>query len=174
MKGLDERGRIGGKLNLIDLIIIIIVVIAVVVAVRMVRTETNAGGGTVDMTFTVLVEGIQEETYEAAAEHIPSQLIASGSYVDAYVTDSKMLPHTVYVIDEDWNKVASVDSDLVDALFTVEATVPREAVQLNTLGTQEIRIGKIHYLKTTYFEFTGTIYTAEWDGLPLTSELPAD
>ena len=172
MKGLDERGRIGGKINLIDLIIIIIVVIAVAVAVRTVRAESGTNG-TVDMTFTVLVEGIREETYDSAAEHIPSQLMASGSLIDAYVTDLEQLPHTIYVTTEDGKKVAAQDDDLVDALFTVEATVPRENVQLNTLGTQEIRIGRVHYLKTEYFEFNGTVYTAQWDGLPNTSELPA-
>ena len=171
---MDEKGRIGGKLNLIDLIIIIIVIIAVVVAARTIRSESHTAG-TVDMTFTVLVEGIREETYNDAAKHIPSQLMASGSLVDAYVTDSQLLPHTVYIGDGNGGaQIPAVDDNLVDALFTVEATVPRESVQLNTLGSQEIRIGKIHYLKTEYFEFTGTIYTAEWgEEMPAVSQLPA-
>ena len=54
------------------------------------------------------------------------------------------------------------DKDLLDLTFTVEATVPDAAT--NELGTQEVRIGKSHNLKTTHFEFASGIITGcEWE-----------
>jgi hypothetical protein len=162
MKLMDQQGRIFGKINLIDFIVIILFALLVVFAASKIL-DKDVGGGSIPLKYTVLVEEGAPVTYESVLEHVPSQLMASGSLVDGYVTGVEATTHIIYTEAAGGELVAAEDPQLLDLVFTIEVNVPKDSVQLNTVGTQEVRIGKVdHYVKTQYFEFVGTILTAQW------------
>ena len=49
-------------------------------------------------------------------------------------------------------------------IFTIEGTFEDTDVRMNTLGKQELRIGRSYIVKSEYIEIDkGTILSMEWD-----------
>lgn len=171
---LDEKGRLFGKINIVDLLVIILVLgVAILVGVKLLGKGgvlPGAEGGKAKITFTVQVNNVYPEVYDSLLPYIQQeggdQLMASGNLLSGYVVDVKAVPHdasTVSINSSLGALVLPMDDDLLDLTFTVEATVPN--ADTNELGTQEIRIGKSHTLKTTHFEFAGGLITdCQWNG----------
>ena len=65
MKVVDEKGKLFGKLNIIDLLVIVLLLVAVVLVVFKVLAKDGAVGAqhTV-LTYTVEVKGVDPEVYE--------------------------------------------------------------------------------------------------------------
>jgi hypothetical protein len=162
MKLLDQQGKLFGKINLIDFLVILLIALLVVFAASKILNK-EVSTGSIPLTYTVRVEEVAPETYESVMKHVPSQLMASGSLVDGYVTDVQATTHIIYTEAAGGQLIEAEDPQLLDLVFTIEVNVPKDTVQLNTVGTQEVRIGrKDHIVKTEYFEFIGTILTADW------------
>lgn len=171
MKIVDEKGRLFGKLNLIDLLVVVVLIAAVLfLALRVTRgSDANPVNASTKLTYTTLVTGVNPQVYDEVQRHLAAaggqdQLMASGDLLDAYVTGVTATPHINYQPDANGVVTTSVetgDDARLDLVFTVEANVPNPIV--NEVGTQEVRVGKTHILKTTHFEFAyGTVLTCEW------------
>ena len=53
-------------------------------------------------------------------------------------------------------------ADLLDLTFTIEVNVANRIT--NEVGTQEVRIGKTHIVKTADFDLEGgTVLTCQWE-----------
>ena len=91
--------------------------------------------------------------------------MADGSMVDAYVTSVTAAPHDdgLTMTDVNGNQLTfPVENDGLDLTFTIQANVVNAVT--NEVGTQEVRIGKTHIVKTVHFELTnGTITTCTWE-----------
>lgn len=91
MKIIDEKGRLFGKLNLIDLLVIILLIAAVAaVAWKLVgkkAAETVADTGRT-ITYTVTVEDVNREAAEFASTQIGKPLVNNSKVVDAAITDA--------------------------------------------------------------------------------------
>ncbi|MEG2000697.1 MAG: DUF4330 domain-containing protein [Evtepia sp.] len=166
MKLIDEKGKIFGKLNVIDLIVALaIVAVAVVLVVKLTGSNTEVGGST-ELTYTVQVADVKQEVYEAIAKQdFPAQMMAAGDLLDAYVVSVTATPSA----DEMYRMTTDVDGRAVlnkteqkryDLLFTMKATIPDNVK--NEVGTQEVRLGKTHIVKTANFELErGVILSCE-------------
>ena len=108
-------------------------------------------------------ETVTRYVYRSAG--LKDQLMASGDMMNGYVVDCVATPHITYVEQPD-GTVAAVESTgddtRLDLLFTIEVYVT-DTVR-NTVGTQEVRTGKKHVVKTSHFEFEeGVILSCVWD-----------
>lgn len=164
---IDKKGKLFGKLNIIDLLVIIVILaIVAVVGYKVLENKntTSSPAPVTTITYTVLCEGINPEIYENVLEWLPNdQLMASGELLPAYVTDVTAVPHQDIAELNTTNGVLllPLDGDLLDLTFTITATVSSPII--NEVGTQEVRIGKTHIVKTQHFELaTGTILSCEW------------
>lgn len=171
MKIVDEKGKLFGKINLIDLLVVIVLIAAILfLAVRFTRgSDADPVGASTKLNYTVLVSGISPDVYAEVQRQLANaggtdQLMANGELVSGYVTGVTAAPHINFQPDANGMVTPSVeegDNARLDLTFTVEATVPDPTV--NLVGTQEVRVGKSHILKTTHFEFTyGSILTCNW------------
>ena len=159
MKIIDEKGKLFGKINVIDLLVILLVlVVAAVLGIKFLGGDdgTDVYEPAGQLTYTVKVEGVEQETYENicqfvnAAEGLKDQLMASGTLLNGYVVD---------VVAAD--AAAEENKGKLDLVFTVEV-IPTDALS-GSVGTQEVRIGKEHILKTAHFEFEeSVILTCQW------------
>ena len=165
---IDEKGRLFGKINIVDLIVILVIVIAAVVV-----GMKFLGGGNVKrainpnktpVRYTVLVEGVEPEVYENIQKYIPGQLMASGELLDGYVTGVTPVEgrvHTATVNTADGTLEIPVNEGKLDLIFTIECNVVNSIT--TEIGTQEVRVGKIHTVKTDKFELTnGIILACSW------------
>lgn len=169
MSIIDRKGKLFGKLNIIDLIAIILIV-AVIALVGYKLVSAGGGSGTGQkVVYTVKVRGVEGEVYTSIKEQLPSQLMAAEQMLDAYVTDVQATPVTegTYTIKENADvgltTLTHAYPGTYDLIFTIEGTVKDDLT--SELGTQEIRVGKTHIVKTTTFELeNGIILTCERGG----------
>ena len=65
---IDEKGRLFGKLNIVDLLVILVVLVAVVVlGVKFLgkgRGRRRSIPAKTQVTYTVLVKGVEQEVYD--------------------------------------------------------------------------------------------------------------
>lgn len=168
MRIIDEKGKLFGKLNIIDLIaILLIIAVAGLLGYKLMSNSSGFGGEGQSVVYTVKVQGVDAKVYESIQGMLPSQLMASNEMLEGYVTAVEGIP-----VEEDTYKlkkrpgvaddytIARSASGSYDLIFTIEATVKNNLS--SELGTQEIRVGKSHIVKTTTFELeNGIILTCE-------------
>lgn len=163
MKILDEKGKLFGKLNLIDLIVVL-VIIAVVAAVAWKlggSTVTEAiAGNDHTIRYEVLCTRVDADTSEFAESHIGGQLMSNGDMLDGHIVDCVVEPYTQVVLDSAGNAKQVEDPSYRNLRFTIEANVV-EAANAYSIGSQELRVGKSHIVKTTELEVNGNITSME-------------
>ena len=163
MKILDEKGKLFGKLNLIDLIVVLVIV-AVVAAVAWklggstVTEAINSHGTTI--RYEVVCSHVDPDTSEFAASHIGGQLMSNGEMIDGTIVDCVVEPYTELLVDSEGNVHQVEDPTARNLRFTIETQVV-EAGNAYSVGSQELRVGKSHIVKTTELEVNGTITSME-------------
>lgn len=171
MKIMDEKGKLFGKLNIVDLLVILLVIAAAVFLVLRQGKDTDSGGGeSATLTYQVLVKGVDPRSYESVQQFVnleegkKDQLLAGSTPANAYAVDCVASPHMEYLNTEDGQikQVQSDEDNRLDLLFTVEAQV--DDLVTNTVGAQQVRVGFSHVMKTIHMEFSGgTIVSASWE-----------
>lgn len=154
----------GGKLNIIDLILILVLVCALVFAGMKLFSdapETLGSENTVsapNLRYTVLCEDLDPTVAQNICDALSGEAVDiggnlvemtriynNGKLVDAQVTDFR---------------AQSTDDGRADLYITVEASAVI-SVGAYSVGSQEIRIGKSHTLKTLDVEIIGLVYSLE-------------
>lgn len=170
-----KDGKLFGKLNIIDLLVILIV-IGVAAALALKSTGNMEAAipevGT-NIRYTVSLDDVEPELYEAAKAFVDDakaqgkpgdQLMSNGACLPAYVTDITAVPseQTGTITVDGTQIVMETGEETVDVTFTIEGYVDNNTK--TELGSQEVRVGKTHIVKTTHFEFSYcTIMTCEWE-----------
>ena len=163
---IDEKGRLFGKINIVDLLVILVIVVAAaVLGVKFLGPNSTVAVNpkTTQVTYKVLVESVQPEVYENIQQYIPSTLMASGELLDGQVIAVEAKPHTTNatVSASGDMLLVSTDKGLLDLTFTVQCNVVNTIT--SEIGTQEVRLGKSHIVKTDKFEMSsGTITYCVW------------
>ncbi len=175
MKIVDDKGKLFGKLNIIDVLVLLVIVAAgIIFGARILGDSGTAlsgsgGGDAALITYTVecvrVDLGVYESVQDILAASGEDQLMAGGRLVgDAFVTEVTAKPHatTATVLTEGSGNVLSQveDTRYVDLTFTIQARVDDSVT--NLVGTQEVRVGKTHIVKTTRIELNGIIQDCEW------------
>lgn len=150
MKIIDEKGRLFGKVNLIDLLVVVLV-LAVILAAGWKLVGKKAAASVSDnsksISFTVLFEDQPLEIAEFAETQIGAQLVNNAKLISAEVSAcSASFPES--------------SSDHVNLYMTIDATATFGS-NVWTVGSQEVRVGYEYILKTSEFELTGIISALE-------------
>lgn len=170
MKIMDEKGRLFGKLNIIDLLVILLVIAAAVLFFLR-KTQPAPVETQFEVVYQVRALRIEPEIYEQFKQFVDpqqglkDQMFSSDSnnkLLNAYVEDCTASPHVEYLATSDGQvkrAESSDDDDRLDVVFTIRAWVTDPVS--NQVGTQQIRVGAGHYVKTTHFESSGTIIAVD-------------
>ena len=174
MKVVDEKGKLFGKLNIIDLLVIIFLIAAVIVVGMKVLNKEETVVNTTRLTYTVRVTAQPEQVAARVAEFVDTasgkrdQLMAGDEMVSAYIIDywtepthyNKLSNGTVELFDA--AELEASGANLVDICFVIEAITTDPLT--NSVGSQQVRIGKDHIVKTTHLEFyNGIIESCVWE-----------
>ena len=172
---IDEKGRLFGKINIVDLLVlIVIVVLGAVLGVKLLGRGSADGAGSAGdskLIYTVQVTQVKPSLYEEIKKWIPGDQLVSGTDLldGCYVTAVASAPHqsigTVSVSGANGSfSLQAEETNLLDLTFTIEANVGYTLT--NLVGIQEVRVGKSHYIKTKHIELNGTIQSLVWEGVP--------
>ena len=149
MKIIDKNGRLFGKINLIDLAVILVIVVAVAaLGMKLFGNDAVEAVTSPDVTITyqVVCEDVPEAVADYCQENVGQQLLSSGKLLNAHVTDCK----------------AVENGDGIDLYFTIEGTSSFSG-HTYAMGSQEVRVGMEHLVKTSSIECTGIICALEAD-----------
>lgn len=165
MKVVDEKGKLFGKINLIDLIVILVLVLVVAAVVWKVAGSRISGavdklGNVPTVRYEVLCTNVDSAAADAAVTHIGEQLMSNGDMMDAKITDCVIEPYYILASDAQGNPVQLESPTSKNLRFTIEAKIPFSN-NAYAIGTQEIRVGKSHIVKTPSIEFNGSITNME-------------
>lgn len=171
MSIIDEKGKLGGKINIIDLIVILVILAAIAAVVVLGGRGSGAQDAQAEhIIYKVKVEGVDPDVYKTIQSQIPGQLVASEELQDGYVTDVE----GVLVEEDDEGRMEAASNGYngyyvglrpgqagtYDVVFTIEANLADPIS--SKIGTQEIRVGWSHIVKTTTFVLDhGTIISRE-------------
>lgn len=175
MKMIDEKGRLFGKVSIIDLLVVILALAAVLfLVVKQVGKGSGANnpggsGEPVTIVYRVAVNAVSGDTYNVVRRFVDKdagkkdRLMTGTQLLDGYVVDCVAVPHVTYTTDSNGQilRVESTgDDNRVDLCFTVEATVTNTIT--NAVGSQEVRAGNGQYVKTTHFDLYGQVIDVTW------------
>lgn len=186
MKILDEKGKLFGKINVIDLLVLVVIFAVLIgIGVMILGGGGDGHGNNSDasensgipvpakLTYTVRVTAQHEEMVEWLKQYVDpvqgkkAQLQHGGKLVkDAYVVDFWAEPCRYNVIaNGSVEMIGAAEADaagLVDLCFVVEAVVDDSVT--NDIEGQEVRVGKSNIVKTQHFEFAnGYVVDCEWE-----------
>lgn len=168
MKLIDEKGKLFGKINIIDLIVIICVV--VVAAALVYKFAAPAAESVVapksDMYVTMRVRGGMNYLDKELNDHLKpgAKLIAGSDYIaGAEVVSVRSDDYLSAATTHDGKFVTANDPQKRDIIITVKAKQNKNDPILK-IGNQEIRIGRGFVFKTQTVEVNAIIETVEFDG----------
>ena len=164
MKLINEKGKLFGVINVVDLLVLL-AAIAVVIGVgyKLFATQiTEITSPEVSMTVTVRVRGATPFLVEEAERNsqVGKQIVSGNSYTNAVITDMQVEDYVQQVTTADGSIVDALDPSKKDLVFTIETTVAKGTAS-PAIGTQEVRAGRTFIVKTNEFETSGIITTVD-------------
>ena len=158
---MEEKSRRKGRFNIVDIVVILILLAgAAFVGMKFLGSDDpgSAAAPGPRIEYTVLVPAVRAEVCESIMEYKTAnvQLMANGELVDGHVVDITYQPHINYEVGDNGEVNPSEEvgeNARVDMVFTIQATANNTVTY--KVGTQEVRIGKTHIVKTTEFELEG-------------------
>lgn len=148
MKIIDEKGRLFGKLNLIDLLVVLLilaVVFALVWKLGVGKAAEQATAQTYDVSFTVAVEDVDPQICQYAETQVGEKIVNSGKVLNATLTGA------THEAGDDGKETLYLS---IDGVCTMSELVYK-------LGPQDVRVGFEYIAKTSSFELTGIVCTME-------------
>ena len=161
MKIINEKGKLFGIINIVDLFVLV-AVIAVVGAILW----QLAGDRVCDsvspqkeLTAVVVVAGAHPDLVAEVErqELIGAQMVSGNSYINGYIDDIWLDNYEEQNPSADGTLVSSIDPVKKDIFFQISTTVAADTASPK-IGSQEIRAGKTFIIKTQTFECSGVIY----------------
>lgn len=174
---IDEKGRIFGKINLIDLLALLAAVaVAVLLAVRLAgNAAAEKPGETPEPTATPaigtsLIEYTARATWMDPAEYAEIKkhfdagerqcINADGTEAEGtQVVDIRTEPYLYSITDDDGTIHIEEDPYFVNVLFTLRSVTTNS--EANAFHGQEARIGRNITIRTRYYEIVGLVLDCE-------------
>lgn len=164
MRILDEKGRIFGKINIIDLVVIIVLVAAAVwfgYSMLGKNLQQDVTERQQETEITVVTSGIRVTTAEAIAKGGKAFEFKTGAHIGEIV-DVKTEPARVWLVQGNGKWVQTESEDRVDAFVTIRGTA-RIGENVITMNGVEIRVGGSIGLKTKFAAFESHVMLMDLD-----------
>ena len=155
MKIIDQKGRLFGLINIVDLMVLLAVVLAVgAIGVKLFAAPIKeATSPNVKMTTVFRIRGASEYLQEEITRNpLDGKILVAGNdFLPAKITGVEVTNYETQVMTADGLIVDAVDPTKKDYLITVESEIPKDT-PTPKIGNQEVRAGRTFILKTQDFE----------------------
>lgn len=171
MKIVNEKGKLFGLINVVDLFVILAVLVVIAgVGFKLISAKLeDASQEKVKVTAVVRVRGAQEYLVENLKENdqVGKKMVSGTEYVEGTVESVQFEDFYQQVAAADGSIVNSLDPVKQDVIFTVQAEVEKDPESpITKIGVQEMRVGRNFTVKTDDFEILGVITSVEVSDLP--------
>ncbi|MGI6734554.1 MAG: DUF4330 domain-containing protein [Anaerovoracaceae bacterium] len=164
MKIINEKGKLFGIINVVDLLILIaVVVVAGAIGVQLFGQKINdAVSAQVDLTAEVVIIGTAPRLVDEIIRQdlVGEKLVAGNEYMNATITDVWLEDYVMQAIRDDGVIVDATDPSKKDVVIQIKTKVAKDTPSPK-IGSQELRAGKTFIVKTQTFECSGTIRYVE-------------
>ena len=158
MKLIDEKGKLFGKINVIDLCVILIVVLALsLFAIKKVSFKKTENAG-VEITYTVNIKNVRSQTV-SELENSKDLGVFAGKTGEALGVITKVTSEESedFVVDKNGNYVKTVQPDRYDVTITLTTMGTENANGVYTEGGKQLFIGEGVTISTSNIETTGEV-----------------
>lgn len=158
MKIINEKGKLFGVINIIDLSILIIIALILVGGISRMKSRPIMGNDAVEGTITFEVSNIRMVSVENIVIGDPIYHYDKGSYIGEIVEVSHEPYKEPVELNGEW-----VDAELPNkytAIFKVKAQMT-ESPDVLVAGGEQIRVGTQFRLKNKKAAYFGTVLGAE-------------
>ena len=167
MKVVNEKGKLFGIINPVDLIIVLaIIAVVAAVGVKFLKAPVEAVvSNKEDMYVTLRVRGAMPSLVDAINQIKPgTKLVAGNDYIaDTSVESVRVEPYVYTVADAKGTTVNSTDPMKKDVLVVLKSSASPDAAVIK-IGNQEIRTGRGFIFKTNLVEVNATIESVKFNG----------
>ena len=162
MKFIGENGRVGGKINLVDLLVLImaLLVIAVIVARLGIADQAEKSVDQSMLTYSVRVESVRSYAVDAVLEGDALYDSKDGVCIGT-IKEVHAEPATTPVRNEDGEFALGEVEGRYDLFFTVETPAENSNGRYFVNGTHEISANSRVEARTKYVKFTAIITEIE-------------
>lgn len=161
MKIVNEKGKLFGLINVVDLIILAAVVFLVGAIVWQLAGDkvSDAVSPNAEMTVVMKVPGCHPDLVAEAERQdlVGEHLISGGVVLDAYISDFWIEDYVTQVESASGEIVDSTDPSKKTLCFEIKTEVPANTATPK-IGSQEVRSGMTFILKTQTFSVIPNIY----------------
>ncbi len=164
MKIVNEKGKLFGLINVVDLLVLIaIVAVAGAIVWQLLGDRvSDAISEQAELTAVVAIAGSHPDLVaEVQRQDLVGQRMVSGNaYLDAYISDVWFDDYVMQNPTADGSIVDAVDPTKQDIMIEIKTTVAKDTASPK-IGSQEVRTGRTFIVKTQTFECSGIIYYME-------------
>lgn len=161
MKIVNEKGKLFGLVNLVDLIIAAAVICLVGAIIWQLAGDkvSEAVSPEAEMTVVMKVAGCHPDLVAEAQRQDPvgQHLISGGVVLDAYISDFWVEDYVTQVESASGEIVDSQDPSKKTLCFEIKSSVPQNTATPK-IGSQEVRSGMTYILKTQTLSVIAIIY----------------
>lgn len=165
MKLIDEKGKLFGKLNIVDLIVVVVIVVLIAaVAVRFTSSKLNANGlnpASEDQYCYVTAFASLQVPEVAESLKIGDHVVAGGKYTDAEIVDIKVEPAAYVGVNSEGKAVYSEHPIWKDVTVVIKEKINPSNITIK-VGGQEARVGYSYIIKTQTVEANAKIRGVEF------------
>ena len=164
MKIINEKGKLFGIINVVDLLVLVAIVVVVgAIGVQLFGQKINdAVSPQVDLTAEVVIIGTAPRLVDEILRQdlVGERLVAGNEYMNATITDVWLEDYVMHAIRDDGVIVDATDPSKKDVVIEIKTKVAKDTPSPK-IGSQELRAGKTFIVKTQTFECSGTIRYVE-------------
>ena len=161
MKIINEKGKLFGIINVVDLIVLlaVICVLGAIVWQLLGDRVNDALSEQTEMTLVVSIAGSHPDLVEEITRQdlVGEKLVTGNQYLDAYISDVWFEDYVMQLETADGRLVDAVDPTKKDIMIEIKSTVAKDTASPK-IGSQEVRAGRTYIVKTQTFECSGIIY----------------
>ncbi|MBQ3054744.1 MAG: DUF4330 domain-containing protein [Oscillospiraceae bacterium] len=167
MKLVNERGKLFGIINLVDLVLLLVIILGgLAVGYKMlskpIQQIVNAN---VPVTVTVRVRGAMPYLVSEMTENIKAgdRLVSGNSFDNAEVVSLEAVPYVYSSTTPAGMPIDITDPSKKDVIITIKSVGDPNAA-IFKIGSQEVRTGSGFTFKTNRFEIGSIVQSVKFDG----------
>ena len=161
MKIINEKGKLFGIINVVDLVVLLAVVCVFGAIIWQLLGDrvNDALSEQTEMTLVVSIAGSHPDLVEEITRQdlVGEKLVTGNQYLDAYISDVWLEDYVMQLESADGRLVDAVDPTKKDIMIEIKSTVAKDTASPK-IGSQEVRAGRTYIVKTQTFECSGIIY----------------
>lgn len=164
MKIVNEKGKLFGIINVVDLLVLVAVVAVLGAIVWQLLGDrvSDAVSEDAELTAIIAIAGAHPDLVAEVKRQdlVGEKMVSGNTFLSAYISDVWFDEYMMQLPTAEGKIVDAVDPTQQDIMIEIKTTVAKGTASPK-IGSQEVRTGRTFIVKTQTFECSGIIYYME-------------